>query len=239
MQAATMFQEDGEFARAGDLFFQAGFYAEAAENFSLVNDLARAAAAYERAGNYLQAAQAYESVGGDKEKLATLYEKGGDFYPAGRLFVKLGQLDRALNVLQQVDPASPNYPSASLLVGMIFLKRGLADLAREKFLKIIDNQPVGKANLEPYYFLALCHEHAGEAENARIHLLENPRRGLQLPGREKAAGTEVAPRSERRVRISVRPTDQKAMVCSPALGRAEAEPSGGRPEPGRQHITRR
>ena len=167
MQAATMLQEVGEFARAGDLFFQAGFYAEAAENFTLVNDLAKAAAAYEGAGNYLQAAQAYETVGCDKEKLATLYEKGGDFFPAGRLFVKLGQLDRALNVLQQVDPASTNYSSAALLVGMIFLKRGLVDLAREKFLKIIDNQPVGKSNLEPYYFLALCHGHAGEAEAAK------------------------------------------------------------------------
>ncbi len=167
MQAATMFQEVGEFARSGDLFFQAGFYAEAAENFSLVNDLARAGEAYERAGSYLQAAQALEAVGVDKERLATLYEKGEDFYPAGRLFVKLGQLDRALNVLQQVDPGSTNYPNASLLVGMIFLKRGLNDLAREKFLKLIDNKPVCKSNLEPYYFLALCHERAGEAERAK------------------------------------------------------------------------
>lgn len=167
MQAATMFQELGDFPKAGDLFFQAGFFAEAAENFSLANDPARAAEAYEGAGNYLQAAQSYETVGSDKEKLATLYEKGGDFFPAGRLFVKLGQLDRALNVLQQVDPAATNYTSASLLVGMIFLKRGQTDLAREKFLKIIDNQPVGKSNLEPYYFLALCHEHAGDAETAK------------------------------------------------------------------------
>jgi len=167
MQAATMFQEEGDFAKAGDLFFQAGFYAEAAENFSLVNDVARAAEAHERAGNYLQAAQAYERVGSDKEKLATLYEKGEDHYPAGKLFVKLGQLDRALNALQQVNPDSTNYTSASLLVGMIFLKRGLVDLAREKFLKIIDNQPVGKSNLEPYYFLALCHGRVGEAEKAK------------------------------------------------------------------------
>jgi tetratricopeptide (TPR) repeat protein len=167
MQAATMLQEAGDFARAGELFFQSGFYAEAAENFSLINDPARAGEAHERAGNYLQAAQAFETVGGDREKLATLYEKGGDFSAAGRLFVKLGQLDRALHVLQQVEPASTNHASASLLVGMIFLKRGLSDLAREKFLKIIAGQPVGKSNLEPYYFLALCHEKAGDAESAR------------------------------------------------------------------------
>jgi len=167
MQAATLFQEVGEFARAGELFFQSGFYAEAAENFTLVNDTARAGEAHERAGNYLLAAKALETVGTDRERLAVLYEKGEDYYPAGRLFVKLGQLDRALNALQQVDPASPNYAGAALLVGMIFLKRGLADLAREKFLKIIDNQPVGKSNLEPYYFLALCHENAGEAEQAK------------------------------------------------------------------------
>jgi tetratricopeptide (TPR) repeat protein len=167
MQAATMFQEVGEFSRAGELFFQSGFFAEAAENFTLVNDPARAGEAHERAGNYLLAAKAFETVGIDRERLATLYEKGEDYYPAGRLFVKLGQLDRALNALQQVDPGSPNYTNASLLVGMIFLKRDLVDLAREKFLKIIDNQPVGKANLEPYYFLALCHEKTGEAEQAK------------------------------------------------------------------------
>jgi tetratricopeptide (TPR) repeat protein len=167
MQAATMYQEAGNFAKAGELFFQSGFFTEAAESFTLINDLARAAEAHEQAGNYLLAAQAFETVGIDKERLATLYEKGEGYYAAGRLFVKLGQLDRALNVLQLVDGASPDYAAASLLVGMIFLKRGLTDPAFEKFLKIIDNQPIGKSNLEPYYFLALCYEKVGDAEKAK------------------------------------------------------------------------
>jgi len=167
MQAATMYQEAGDLAKAGDLFFQAGFYDEAGEIFVQLDDAARAAEAFERSGRHLQAAQLFEKAGGDKERIAGLYEKGEDYYAAGRLFVKLGQLDRALNALQQVDPASGSHRSASLLVGMIFLKRGQTKLAYEKFTKIIDNQPVSKANLEPYYFLALCHQKAGDAEKAK------------------------------------------------------------------------
>lgn len=28
-------------------------------------------------------------------------------------------------------------------------------------------ETVGRSNLEPYYFLALCHDHVGDAENAK------------------------------------------------------------------------
>ena len=193
MQAATMFQEAGELRQGRGTLLPGRVSSPRPRRTSRWSTIWRGPPRPTSGpATISRRRRRFEAVGGDKERLATLYEKGGDCYAAGRLFVKLGQLDRALNVLQQVDPASPNYASASLLVGMIFLKRGLTDLAREKFLKIIDNQPVGKSNLEPYYFLALCHEQAGEAENARVDLLEDPRRGLQLPGRQKAAGTEVA-----------------------------------------------
>ena len=167
VQAATYSQEVGELARAADLYFRGGFHSEAAEIFVLLGDLPHAAEAFAQAGRPLDAAQALEKCGGDTRRTAELYEQGGGFYAAGRLFAKAGDLDRALAALQQLDGDAPEYPQASLLVGMIFLKRGMTKLAQEKFAKVIGERPIQRATLEPYYFLALCHEREGEAEKAR------------------------------------------------------------------------
>ncbi|HEY5998107.1 MAG TPA: tetratricopeptide repeat protein, partial [bacterium] len=167
IQAATYCQEIGELSRAADLFFRGGFFSEAADIFSLLNDLPRAAEAFAKAGRPLEAAQVLERAGGEPKRTAELYEQAGEFYPAGRLFAKLGELDRALTALQQIDASAQHYPQASMLVGMIFLKRGQAGLAQEKFTKVIAGRPIQRATLEPYYFLALCHERAGEKDKAR------------------------------------------------------------------------
>jgi tetratricopeptide (TPR) repeat protein len=167
VQAATHYQEVGDPARAADLFFRGGFYAEAAEIFTVLNDLPRAAEAFAKAGRPLEAARALEKSGGDALRTAELYEQGGGYYQAGRLSIKRGDLDRALAALQRVDAAAAEYPQASLLVGMIFLKRGMTNLAQEKFTSIICGRPIQRATLEPYYFLALCHERSGEPEKAR------------------------------------------------------------------------
>ena len=167
VQAATHFQEVGDPARAADLFFRGGFYAEAADIFTVLNDLPRAAEAFAKAGRPLEAARALERSGGDARRTAELYEQGGGYYQAGRLSIKLGDLDRALAALQRVDAAAAEYPQASLLVGMIFLKRGMTNLAQEKFTNIIGGRAIQRATLEPYYFLALCHERSGGPEKAR------------------------------------------------------------------------
>ena len=75
--------------------------------------------------------------------------------------------DVALNALQQIDATAQHYPHASMLVGMIFLKRGQLGLAQEKFSKVVAGRAVQRATLEPHYFLALCHERAGEKDKAR------------------------------------------------------------------------
>lgn len=167
VQAATYCQEAGELARAADLFLRAGFSSEAAELFTQLDDLPRAAEALERSGRFLESAGALEKAGGDPERIAGLYERAGEHYTAGRAFVRLGQIDRALNALQRLDVDSPDHQRGSLLVGMIFLKRGLTALAAEKFTKLIDGRPISKGTLEPYYFLALCSEKGGDPAGAR------------------------------------------------------------------------
>lgn len=167
VRAAEWYQEAGEHARAGPLYLQGGFFNEAAESFLLAGDQAGAAEALEKAGRFLEAAKALAATGAEPGSLAELYERGGEFHAAGRLFIKAHRFDRALAALQRVDPDGEHGRDAALLIGMLFLKQGRADLAREKFLRLIGEQPLGRANLDPYYFLALCHEAAGERERAR------------------------------------------------------------------------
>lgn len=167
LQAAEMYQEANESLKAAELFYQAGYFNEAGENFLRINDLRKAADSFEKGGNYIQAAKAYEKLGDTSVKVAEFYEKGKGFFDAGRLYFKLGQIDRALNALQKVEEHSKNYSTASLLIGMLFLKKGMLKQAIEKFMKIIGDQPINKSNLEPYYFLALCYEASGEREKAK------------------------------------------------------------------------
>ncbi len=165
--AAEMYIEQKEFAKAGELYLNGGDFNGAGEQFVKANDFQKAAEAFEKGKNYLWAARAYEKIGDATSKVPELYEKAGDYLEAGRYYKKLGLLDRAVNTLQKIDAASDNYRDASILIGEIFLDKGMTKLALERFQKLIGNAPVNKSTLEPYYFLAVSFEKTGETEKAK------------------------------------------------------------------------
>ncbi|MBI5182600.1 MAG: protein kinase [Nitrospirae bacterium] len=165
--AAEMYIEEKDFAKAGDLYLKAGDFNEAGEQFVKAGSFQKAADAFEKGKNYLWAAKAYERIGDAASKVPELYERAGDYLEAGRGYKKLGLLDRAVNTLQKIDAASDNYGDASILIGEIFLDKGMTKLALERFQKLIGSSPINKSNLEPYYFLAICYEKFGDTEKAK------------------------------------------------------------------------
>lgn len=167
VQAAEMCVEAGDFPRAGELYASAGWHHEAGEMFLRVDDALRAADAFEKAGNFVLAARTYQKAGVTTLKVAELFEKGGEYFEAGNLYLRYDLPEKALNAYQMVDPGSESYMPASLLIGEIFLKKGMLKLAFEKFRKIIGNDPVNKSNIDAYYHLGLCLESAGATEKAK------------------------------------------------------------------------
>jgi len=169
LQASEMFAESGDYAKAGELLVRKGYFNEAGEMFLKINDFLRAAEAYEKGGKYILAADAYHRVEDRNWRLkaAELYEKGEAYFEAGEIFAQLNLTGRALSAFQKTDVESPHYTAASIVIGKMFLEKGMIKLALEKFLKVIGNQPVGKSNLEPHYCLGLCYEASGEKEKAK------------------------------------------------------------------------
>ncbi|OGW36691.1 MAG: hypothetical protein A2Y97_05920 [Nitrospirae bacterium RBG_13_39_12] len=167
IQSAEIFAEAKEYAMAGDQYLKGGWYKEAGEMFLNAGDFKMAAEAFELGRNYILAAKAYEKTGGATAKGAELYEKVGDFFKAGKSYKELGLQDKALNALQKVDEKSKYYASASVMIGEIFMEREMFDLAKERFLKIIEKKPINKTTLDPYYYLALCYENSGEKALAK------------------------------------------------------------------------
>lgn len=167
VRAAEILSEAQKFAKAGELYVKAGWYSEAGEMFIKANDLQKAAEAFEKGGKHIWAAQAYEKLGNKTAKIAELYEKDGDFFKAGAYYNELGLLEKALNTLQKLDEASEYYEAASIMIGEIFMKKGMLKLAIERFQKYINNKPVSQSILLPYYYLGLCYEESGKNDLAK------------------------------------------------------------------------
>lgn len=166
-RAAEMFAEAGEYSRAGKLLTQKGSFTDAAEMFLKGDDFSGAAEAFEKGGEYVFAAEAHVKAGAPPLRAAELYEKGGDYFHAGRLLLQLDLADSALAALQKTPADSVHYKSASLLIGKIFLQKGMTELAAEKLTKVIGSEHVTASNLEHYYYLARCYEISGKREKAK------------------------------------------------------------------------
>jgi len=167
LQAAEILVETAEFPRAAELYENLGRFQEAGEIFLRIDDFQRAAEAFEKAGNFVLAAKMYHKAGCPTIKVGELFEKGCDYFEAGNLYLQSGLPDKALDAFQMMNPGSENYIPASILIGKIFLDKGMLKLAFEKFKKIIGTEPVNESNIEAYYFLGRCFECAGENDKAK------------------------------------------------------------------------
>ena len=169
LQASEMFVEAGEYRKAGALLLRKGYFSEAGEMFLKIADFRGAGEAFEKGGRYALAADAYRR-GDDKSgkaKAAALYEKGEQYFEAGEIFMELGRTEEALRAFQKVEAGSARYSTAAVIIGRLFLEKGMIKLAVEKLLKAIGSEPVSRSNLEAHYYLGLCYEASGEREKAR------------------------------------------------------------------------
>ncbi len=165
LQAGDLYEKAGQIKKAGEMAMKGGDFLRAHEIFRSSGDLLLAAQALEKAKRFKEAAQLYLQSGA-YEVAARLLEESGDYYEAGMIFQKLGRMEDTVAFLQKVDTQSENYYSASVVLGQIFMDRGMLDAARERYKKLISKKEIGPETLEPYYNLALIYEKNREYQNA-------------------------------------------------------------------------
>ncbi|MBI3811293.1 MAG: protein kinase [Nitrospirae bacterium] len=165
LQAGDLYEKAGQIKKAGEMAMKGGDFVRANEIFQSSGDLLLAAQALEKAKRFKEAAQLYLQSGA-YEVAARLLEESGDYYEAGMIFHKLGRMEDTVAFLQKVDTQSDNYYPASVILGQIFMDRGMLDAARERYKKLISKKEIGPETLEPYYNLALIYEKNREYQNA-------------------------------------------------------------------------
>jgi tetratricopeptide (TPR) repeat protein len=177
-EAAHYLEEAGELDAAGELyrklrnfeaaarcFEQHGDPIAAAEMYRLVEDMPRAAACYEKAGRFAAAAECFAALG-DARREADLLASGRQFLRAGQSYHQQGLDDEAIKALQQVESDSPDFRTASALLGEIFCSRGMLSLANKKLRHAIGQSEIGRDNIASYYRLATVCENQGELREA-------------------------------------------------------------------------
>ncbi len=177
-RAGEMFEAAGQTRRAGECFAAAGDWLRAAEIFEDAGENMLAAQAYERAERFESAANAYERAHALPEARAN-FDRAGDALRAAGVAVRLGKLldgargfyaigafERAGETLPQIPADSPHAREKGLLLGKIFLEKGIVDRAREQLEAIAPAEPKSSADLSILACLAEAHERAGNVGKA-------------------------------------------------------------------------
>jgi len=167
LQAGDLFERAGQLKKAGELLMKGGDFTRASEIFLSTEEPLLAAQALEKGNRFKEAAKLYLQAGAF-EVAARLLDESGDFYDAGMIFYKLGRLEDTVAFLQKVDTQSENYFPSSMVLGQIFMDRGMLDAARERYKKLISRREIGPDTLEPYYNLAIIYEKNREYQNALL-----------------------------------------------------------------------
>jgi tetratricopeptide (TPR) repeat protein len=186
--SASLYEEGGDHERAAGAFRAAGRYADAARCFELVYD-------------YGNAIECWREVG-DSEREMLLLEKLGEFMDAATLAHELGDLDRAISNLQQIDQRHVGYTDACRMIAEIVGQRGDHDLAVAKF-----EEAVGSVG----------------SENASLDLLEGYAGALERAGRSREAVSAyeaIRRRDARRTDVATRIETLKRSIDAAEHGEA-------------------
>ncbi len=165
LAAGDLYRKLESYARAGSCYERYGDPLQAAEMFRAGGDPVRAAECFVSGNRFEEAAGCYAEAG-DGDRQAEALARAGNLLEAGQIYHGLEQEDEAIKVLQRVDPASPQFPAASALLGQIFRTRGMLSLAVKKLNQAVAGDEMDRENLRVFYTLATVHEANGALQEA-------------------------------------------------------------------------
>ena len=163
--AGDVYRKLEDHGRAAQAYEKAGDRAQAAEMFRLAGHPRRAAQCFEKAGRWDEAASCWAEAG-DGGRQANALLQAGRLLAAGEAWHRQQADDEAIKVLQQIPASSPDFATASALLGEIFQRRGQLSLAIKKLRQAVGSAELDRHNLRLHYALARAHESHGELREA-------------------------------------------------------------------------
>ena len=103
---------------------------------------------------------------GNFERASELFAESDRFFDAAKAAAEANSQKKMLEFLQKVVPSDPNYNLAVAELSRVFMRRGWASLAREKFQTVLAADQLLPSNLELWDCLAQAHEAEGELDRA-------------------------------------------------------------------------
>ncbi len=165
LRAAELFETVGNLEAAARCYEQSDAVIQAANVYLRAHEKLKAAALFERGGDFEQAAQLYEESG-NQSKASALYEQSRRYYEAGKLAHGMGDSNRAIQLLQQVDGGHENYDAATLTLAQLFIQKNMPALAVDKLKRLIGEQQISASNIDHFYSLGLAYEKLGNDAEA-------------------------------------------------------------------------
>ena len=168
LQAADLYERVAEHEQAAEMYAAAGDLKRAGEVYLTAGCVEKAAEALEQGLQFEDAARLYLKL--DRlDRAAELFRKADALFEAGRIFHRMGRSDDAIEVLQRLDAQSEDYYDGSLVLGKIFLERGMLSAAKDRYQKLLTmKKDAPEADLEPLYHLATIYEREDDFEGARL-----------------------------------------------------------------------
>ncbi len=176
--AAAELEALGDLSQAAELRASDDDHSASAALYEQSGNLAQAAAAHRAAGEWAEAARCYEEIydygnalecwreQGDESRQLDLLEKLGEYQDVAQIARGMGDLDRAIRNLQQIDARHPDYRHVCRQIAEIVSERGDHELAVAKFDEAIGPQGLESASLDVLESYAQILERAGKREQA-------------------------------------------------------------------------
>ncbi|MBN2385343.1 cyclic nucleotide-binding domain-containing protein [bacterium] len=153
-RAALVADKAGDQLTAARFFYQSGDFDQAAEMFLESGHVEQAAAMHVKAGNEAEAGRLFQQAG-NLAMAAQAFEHAQLFFQAGGLFNQLERYDKAVELLQKIKSNDEHFLEASELISTIFNKKGMVDLAIQRYRKVVEETDLNDKSIEFYYRLAM------------------------------------------------------------------------------------
>jgi tetratricopeptide (TPR) repeat protein len=166
LKAGQVFENLDDCEKAGQMYERGEDAYMAAEMYSRAGNKAKAAEMLEKQGNYKQAAEFYLEVK-NFGKAAVNFERAVNNFLAGKLYLRMNNTAKSLQLLQKVQKTEREYFEACRLVGEILAANGYIDLAIRKYVEVVQSSELGDETAVVYYNLARALEARGAPQKAK------------------------------------------------------------------------